>query len=148
MTMQNTRLAAFEPLLGEWTTTGTHQLFPGRTFRGRVTFERIEEGAFVRMRSTSADPEIPRGIALFGTDDAEGDGTMLYFDERGVSRRYTFQIREGELSWRRDDPAFKQRFTLTVHPGGRHLSTKGEMSRDGAPWEGDLAVEYERVNAG
>lgn len=147
MTTQNPRLSAFEALLGEWTTSGTHPYLPGRSLRGRVSFEQIEDGAFIRMRSTSAEREIPSGVAIFGTDDAEGAGTMLYFDERGVSRRYAFEIRKGELSWWRDDPAFRQRFTISVQPGGRRLSGRGEMSRDGAPWEGDLELEYERVGA-
>jgi hypothetical protein len=145
MTTQNPRLAAFAPLLGEWTTSGTHPQLPGRRLHGRVSFERVEDGAFVRMRSTSAEPEIPSGVAIFGTDDAEGEGTMLYFDERGVSRRYAFEIREGELAWWRDDPAFRQRFTIGMQPGGHRLSGKGQMSREGGDWEGDLNVEYERV---
>ena len=57
MTTQNPRLALFSPLLGEWTTDGKHPYLPGRTLCGRVWFERIEDGAFVRMRSTSAEPE-------------------------------------------------------------------------------------------
>jgi Domain of unknown function (DUF4440) len=34
------------------------------------------------------------------------------------------------------DPAFRQRFSISVQPGERRLSGKGEMSREGAPWEG------------
>lgn len=148
MTTQNARLAEFAPLLGEWTTTGTHPYLTGRTLRGRVTFERIEDGAFVRMRSTSDEPEIPSGVAVFGTDDAQGEGTMLYFDERGVSRLYAFKIGGGEFAWWRDDPAFRQRFTVSIHPDGCRLSGKGQMSRDGEPWEDDLGMEYVRVTAG
>jgi hypothetical protein len=145
MTTENSRLAAFAPFLGAWITTGKHPQLPGRTLRGRVSFERTDGGAFVRMRSTSAEADIPCGVAIFGTDDAEGEGTMLYFDERGVSRRYVFELRQGELSWRRDDPAFRQRVTISIHPGGQRLSGRGEMSREGAPWEADLEMEYERV---
>ena len=145
MTGANSRLAAFEQMLGDWITTGKHPQLPGRILRGRVSFERIEGGAFVCMRSVSAEPEVPSGIAIFGTDDAETAGTMLYFDERGISRRYAFEISAGELSWSRDDPAFRQRFTLRVQRAGQHLSGRGELSRNGAPWEGDLDVEYERV---
>jgi hypothetical protein len=147
MPKANSRLAAFEQMLDDWITTGKHPQLAGRILRGRVSFDRIDGGAFVCMRSSSAEPEIPSGIAIFGTDDAEGAGTMLYFDERGVSRRYAFEITEGELSWWRDDPAFRQRFTVRVQRAGQHLSGKGEMSRNGAPWEGDLDVEYERVSA-
>jgi len=141
----NPRLAGLAPLLGEWTTTGTHPFLPGRTLRGAVSFEEIEDGGFVRMRSTSAEREIPSGVAIFGSDDGEGEGTMLYFDERGVSRRYTWKVDGHEISWWRDDPKFRQRFTVTVHPDGRRLTGKGQMSRDGAPWEDDLASEYQRV---
>ena len=147
MTTHNARLADLAALMGEWTTTGTHPLLPGRTLRGRVTFEPIEGGAFVRMRSTSAEREIPSAVAIFGTDDAEGEGTMLYFDERGVSRRYTFEIGGGEIAWWRDDPAFRQRFTVRIHADGRQLSGKGRMSRDGGEWEDDLALEYVRATA-
>jgi hypothetical protein len=145
MPKQNPRLAAFAPLLGNWITRGTHPYLPGRSLRGRISFEHADDGAFVRMRSTSAESEVPSGVAIFGTDDAEGDGTMLYFDERGVSRRYAFSIREAELSWWRDDPSFRQRFTITLAPGEQRMSGKGQMSRDGGEWEADLAVEYERV---
>jgi len=144
--MTNPRLVAFEPLLGEWTTQGTHPHLPGRILRGRVSFQRVDNGAFVRMRSTSSEREIPSGVSIFGTDDSDVSGTMLYFDERGVSRRYAFEIREGEISWWRDDPAFRQRFTIRLQPNGQ-LSAKGEMSRDGAPWENDLELHYSRVNA-
>ena len=41
MAKENTRLAAFAPLLGDWLTTGKHPHLPGRTLRGRVSFERI-----------------------------------------------------------------------------------------------------------
>jgi len=146
MTMENARLAGFAPLLGAWSTTGKHPQLPGRTLRGTVSFERIEGGAFVRVRSTSAEPEIPSGVALFGTDDA-GEGTMLYFDDRGVSRRYSFSLSDGELSWWRDDPSFRQRFSVKIQPGGQRLSGTGEMSRNGGAWEEDLALTYERLGA-
>ncbi len=145
MTTHNAHLADFEAFLGEWITAGTHPYLPGRTLRGRVSFDRIEDGAFVRVRSTSAESEIPSGVAIFGTDDADGVGTMIYFDQRGVSRRYAFKISAGELSWWRDDPAFRQRFTVTVNSDGARMSGTGEMSRDGAPWEADLALEYVRA---
>jgi hypothetical protein len=38
------------------------------------------------MHSKMQDPEIPEGVALFGTDNDAGTCTMLYFDERNVSR--------------------------------------------------------------
>src|SRR6478672_13279471 len=84
----NPALEPLEILVGDWNTTGTHPLVPGTTFHGRTSFEWMEGGAFLIMHSQIDEPEIPSGIAIFGTDDVSGACTMLYFDERGVSRRY------------------------------------------------------------
>jgi len=40
------------------------------------------------MRSEIDEPGIPSGVAIVGSDDATGEYFMLYFDERGVSRKY------------------------------------------------------------
>jgi len=40
------------------------------------------------MRSEIDEPGIPSGVAIVGSDDATGESFMLYFDERGVSRKY------------------------------------------------------------
>ena len=97
----------------------------------------------MRLQSTSAEPEVPSGVAIFGTDDAKPSGTMLYFDQRGVSRVYEFEFENDELTWWRDDPTFRQRYTVIRVAAGR-LSGRGRMSRDGGAWEGDLDVDYER----
>src|SRR6478609_7885638 len=84
----NPALAPMSALVGMWSTVGTHPLVPGKTFHGRTSFEWIEGGAFLLMRSEIDEPEIPSGIAIFGTDDETGECSMIYFDERGVSRHY------------------------------------------------------------
>jgi hypothetical protein len=43
----NSSLKRFEPLIGEWRTTGTHPLVPGKTLHGRASFSWIEGGAFL-----------------------------------------------------------------------------------------------------
>src|SRR3954464_4299098 len=85
----NPALSAVSILIGTWATTGKHPMVPGKTFHGRTSFEWIEGGAFLIMHSEIDEPEIPTGIAIFGTDDSTGECTMLYFDERGVSRSYS-----------------------------------------------------------
>src|ERR1035441_10308640 len=79
------------PMIGTWAWTGRHPYLPGRTFRGQASFEWIEGGAFLVMHTSGDDP-IPAGVAIFGTDDAESQAHMLYFDERGVSRKYDIEI--------------------------------------------------------
>ena len=83
----NPALKALEGLVGRWETLGTHPYLPAKTLHGRATFEWIEEGAFLMMRSEIDEPEIPSGVAIFGSDDATGDFFMLYFDERKLQVR-------------------------------------------------------------
>src|SRR5262245_18645084 len=114
----NPGLATLDRLVGTWTVTGSHPYLPGRPLNGRVTFERIEEGAFVRMHSKMEDPEIPEGVAIFGTDDASNACTMLYFDVRGVARLYHVQFDVDGFTWSREAPQFSQRFRVTIAADG------------------------------
>jgi hypothetical protein len=141
----NPGLAALDRAIGEWTVTGSHPYLPGRTLHGRVTFERIEDGAFVRMHSKMEDAEIPEGVAIFGTDDAENACTMLYFDVRGVARRYEVALDASGFTWSRDAPGFAQRFRVTIAEDGRTMEGEGTMKRDDGEWEGDLRLAYGRV---
>ena len=140
---------ALEPLgvlVGEWSTTGTHPQIPNKTFHGRTSFAWIEGGAFLVMHSQIDEPEIPSAIAVFGTDDKTGDCSMLYFDERGVSRRYEVSIADNVWKWWRNAPGFSQRFTGTISPDRRTIVGGGELSKDGVNWEGDLALTYTRID--
>ncbi|HXS83498.1 MAG TPA: hypothetical protein VN896_12350 [Methylomirabilota bacterium] len=140
----NPALAILDGAVGTWTVTGSHPYLPGRTLRGRVTFERIEAGAFVRMHSKMDDPEIPEGVAIFGTDDADNACTMLYFDVRGVARKYDVALHADGFTWSRDAPQFAQRFRVTIANDGRTMEGEGTMKKDGPAWEPDLRLSYVR----
>ena len=142
----NPALEPFGILVGTWTTTGTHPLTPGTTYHGRTTFEWLAGGAFLLVRSQIDEPQIPSAIAIIGTDDATGECTMLYFDERDLSRKYEVSFRNNELTWWRNAPGFSQRFTGTIAADGRTMVARGEMSRDGAGWEPDLQLTYRRAS--
>ena len=142
----NPALATLDRAVGTWTVTGSHPYFPGRTLRGRVTFERVEAEAFLRMHSKMDDPEIPEGVAIFGTDDADNACTMLYFDVRGVARKYDVELHPDGFTWSRDAPApqFAQRFRVTIAKDGRTMESEGMMKKDGPRWEPDLRLSYVR----
>ena len=141
----NPRLAVFGPLIGVWTTVGRHPLMPGVALHGRTEFDWHEGGAFLRVRSEIDEPRIPSGIAIIGSDD-EGDAfTMLYFDERAVSRRYEVAMEDNVLRWWRMAPGLSQRYVLTLSSAGDTIHGAGELSRDGATWEPDLELTYTRV---
>jgi len=141
----NPALQPFSILLGEWKTVGTHPQVPNVAFHGRARFEWFESGAFMIMHTEIDEPQIPSGLAIFGTDDATGQCFMLYFGERTVSRKYEVALRDNVLRWWRTAPGFSQRYTATVSEDGRTIVGKGELSKDGATWEGDLELTYSRV---
>ncbi len=141
----NPALKALEGLVGRWETVGTHPYLPANTLHGRATFEWIEEGAFLMMRSEIDEPEIPSGVAIFGSDDATGEFFMLYFDERDVSRKYDVSVDGNVVCWQRSSPDFSQRMVLTIADEGTTIVSKGEMSRDGGAWEPDLELTYSQM---
>lgn len=138
----NPALKLLEPLIGEWQTTGTHPYLPDTKLQGRALFEWIEGGAFLRVRSQIDHPEFPDGVAIFGSDDEAKAYYQIYFDERGISRKYDVSITADQIKWWRDDDHFSQRFTLDIRED--KLVSSGEMSRDGGEWEQDLSLTYTR----
>ena len=142
----NPALSPLGRAVGTWSVTGSHPYFPGRTLRGKVTFEHREGGAFLRMHSKMEDPEFPEGVAFFGTDDDDHTCSMLYFDERGVSRRYDVALHDDGFTWSRDSAKLAQRFRVTIADDAKTMQSQGTMSKDGGPWEPDLCLSYVRVD--
>jgi hypothetical protein len=132
-------------LIGEWRTEGSHPMLPGKLLHGRTSFAWSDGGAFLVMRSEIDEPEVPSGIAVLGTDDDSKECSMLYFDERGVSRRYIVALRSDEWRWWRDTPGFAQRFHARLVDGSRQMVGQGEMNR-GDGWEPDLQLTYTRTS--
>lgn len=140
----NPQLEAFNKLIGKWETVGSHPYLPGITLHGHASFNWIDEGAFLMMRSENDEGKIPSAIAIFGSDDSTGELFMMYFDERKVSRKYEVSFKGGVLKWWRNDPTFSQRFTCELSGDGNIMTGKGKMRKDGTTWEEDLQLEYRR----
>ena len=141
----NPALKPFGVLIGTWTTMGTHPLIPETIVHGRTSFEWLENGAFLMMRSEIDEPGIPSGLAIFGSDDSAGEYFMLYFDERGVSRKYEVSLHEDVWKMWRNAPGFSQRFTGTIVDGGNTIIGESELSRDDSSWQQDLQLTYKRL---
>jgi hypothetical protein len=141
----NPALNPFGVLVGEWQTTGSHPYLPGVNLHGRTSFDWLEGGAFMIMRSEIDEPHFPHGVAIFASDDAAKKFVMLHFDERGVSRVYDVAMVRNQLQWWRNEPSFSQRVVITIEDKGNKMVSKGEMSRDGAAWEQDLELTYVRM---
>src|SRR4051812_37250350 len=136
--ISNSALKPFEGLVGTWNTVGTHPLVPGTALHGRASFEWIEGGAYLIWRSEIDHPSFPKGIAIFGSDDATNEYFMLYFDSRGVSRKHETSFKDDVWKWWRNAPGFSQRYTYTLKDDGATMIGKGELSKDGSTWEKDL----------
>ena len=141
----NPTLQPFSVLIGTWQTTGTHALIPNTTLHGRTSFEWMEGGAFILMRTEIDEPQVPSAIAVLGSDDETGEFFMLYFDERGVSRKYDMSFQDNVWRWWRQSPDFSQRYSGTISADGHRIVGKGEMLRDGSAWEKDLDLTYKRL---
>jgi len=142
---RNKALAPFARLIGRWKLSATHPMLPGEQFHGEASFEWVDDGAFVAWRSKIDDARFPVGLAVIGSDDERGEYFMLYFDDRGVSRRYDLVVDGNSISWSRNAPSLSQRHTWTIAEDGNAFVAKGQMSRNGGPWEGDLQAECRRV---
>ena len=141
----NPRLTAFKPLIGTWKTEGSHSMMPGVRLHGRTIFEWHEGGAFLCVRSEIDEPGIPSAIALIGSDNDAESFTMLYFDERAVSRRFEVTMDGAVVQWWRSAPGFSQRYVLTLATDGETLRGVSSLSRDDVSWEQDLEMSYTRV---
>ena len=139
---RNAALQRLEFLIGDWRTTGTHPMVPGKKLCGRTSFNWHEGGAFLIMRQQIDEPGFPDGLAIIGSDNAAGTCSMVYFDERGVSRVMDVTVGNRALAWRHDGPDFAQR--LTISQEADRLVSKGLMSKNGGPWEDDLSQVFER----
>ena len=140
----NPALKPLEFLIGDWRTTGSHPLMPGKILVGRTSFAWHEGGAFLIMRSEVDDPRFPSGMAIIGSDDVAGTFAMIYFDERGVSRLIDVSVGDRTVTWRRDNPEFSQSLTIDAE-GEDRLVSKGRMSEKGGPWTDDLSQVFERI---
>ena len=141
----NPALEPFSLLIGNWNTTGTHRLIPDTILHGRASFEWLENGAFLIWRSEIDEPGIPSGLAIFGSDDATEAYFMLYFDERGVSRKYEATLHNNVWKFWRNAPGFSQRFTGTIGENGNTIIGVSELSEDGSTWQRDLELTYTRL---
>jgi hypothetical protein len=120
-------------------------MLPAEQFHGEASFEWVDDGAFVAWRSKIEDARFPVGLAIIGSDDERGEYFMLYFDDRGVSRRYDVVVDGNTISWSRNAPALSQRHTWTIAEDANAFVATGQMSRNGGPWEGDLQAEGKRL---
>lgn len=136
----NPTLKELEALIGEWDAEVPQ--FPGP--RGRVKFEWLEGGAYLRFHSDAPDPA-PSGTLIISRDDSSEIYTALHYDSRGVSRVYQMSFDEAGWKMWRQAPGFCQRFSGTLSDDGDSIRATWEKSPDGSSWEHDFDLIYTRL---
>ena len=142
---EDSRLQEWQRFIGRWETEGAHPMLPGEAIRGTSSFEWLDGRRFVIWHSHYDHPEIPDGIMIIGV--TEGRLSMHYFDQRGVYRVYAVSLDQGRWRFWRDAtaPDFSQRFSGSFSDDGNTITGRGQLSRDGKTWDGDLDVNFHRV---
>jgi hypothetical protein len=141
MTDRDPLLAPFEGLIGTWSTESKHRLVDEVVF-GRNTFEWLEGGHFVVLRSHNDHALFPDAISLIGRPES-GEGLVLeYFDSRGVRRTYAVSLEDGVLRWWRDQPGFDQRCFATLGPDS--FEFVAQLAETPGEWQDDLRTIYRR----
>jgi hypothetical protein len=121
--------------------------------RGRATFEWIEDGTFLLVRShadwTDAGwvENAPVSTqSVMGFDDTTFEVTQLYADDRGVFRTYRGRVTDDEWRLERAAPGFHQRFVGAFRDDGRTIEGQWESSPDGTAWELDFPITYRKTS--
>jgi hypothetical protein len=144
----NPALKALEVLAGDWEMELSNAAFlPSRsaTVKGRVSFEWLQDGAYLLLRMGDKPPSPPQALWLIGRDEATPDYTVLYYDARRVSRRYAMSFADGVWKMWRQAPGFSQRYEGTLSRDRQTISARWEKSFDGNHWEHDFDVTYTRI---
>lgn len=144
----NPALEALQILVGAWEMELSNADFlpnPSTKVKGHVSFEWLENGGFLVMRQADKPSGPPAASWVIGRDDAAQDYCILYFDSRGVSRRYEMSLNDGVWKIWRKAPGFSQRFQGKISEDGNSISAHWEKSIDGKAWVHDFDMRYTRT---
>jgi hypothetical protein len=144
----NPALQPLEVLVGEWEMELSNSSFlphPSDTVKGRVSFEWVQDGAFLLLRMGDKPAGPPDALWLIGRDESAPTYTVLYYDARHVSRVYAMSFSERVWKMWREAPGFWQRYEGTLSQDGKTITAHWDKSRDGTAWEHDFDITYTKV---
>jgi hypothetical protein len=144
----NPALKNLEVFVGDWTMELSNASFlpsSSETVKGQVSFEWLEDGAFLVMYMGNKPPGTPDAIWLISRDESTSNYIVLYFDTRKVSRVYEMSFLDRTWKIWRNSPGFSQRFEGKFSEDRNIITAYWEKSSDGSIWEHDFDVTYARV---
>ena len=144
----NPALQGLAILVGDWKMELSNASFlpsSSDTVTGHVSFEWLEEGAFLVMYMGSQLQGTPDAIWLISRDTSTPNYIVLYYDNRKVSRVYEMSFSDGTWKMWRNSPDFSQRFEGKVRDDGNTITAHWEKSTNGSSWEHDFDVTYTKI---
>ena len=144
----NPALTELEILVGNWKMELSNASFLPRssdTMTGHVSFEWLENGAFLVMYMGNQPSGTPDAIWLISRDESTTNYLVLYYDARKVSRVYEMSFSNDIWKMWRRSPDFSQRFEGKVSEDGSTITAQWEKSGDGSSWEHDFDVTYTKA---
>jgi len=142
----NPALKDLAVLIGDWDLALSFPVDPPGQVCGHASCAWLEDGAFLLMRTGAKTAGAPYSISIIGRDDSTETYTLLYLDDRSVSRVYQMSLGNGEWKQWREAPGFSQRFTGRFSAASNTITARWEKSTDGVSWEHDFDLTYTRVN--
>jgi hypothetical protein len=139
----NDSLTKLDILIGDWDISGNHPLI-ANPVTGKVNFKWFNGKSFLVIRTDFNKSGPPDSTAVIGSDDSSEKLSMLYFDERGVSRIYEIKFHDNIWEMWRTFPGFSQRFTDIIKDNGNKIEGTWEISQDDKKWNKDLEITYRR----
>ena len=131
-------MSALDRLIGTWEVAMHHSAM-SEPVTGRQRYERVLDAAFVLQHSTYDHPDFPDAMALLSDDRCH------YFDVRGITRVFEFEVYDAGWSMIRLDADFSQRSSARFR-GPDVMQSTGEISDDnGVTWRPDFTMTYQRV---
>jgi hypothetical protein len=125
-------------LVGEWATTMRHE-HVAEPVAGRHRYERVLDGAFVRLTAAYEHPDFPDAQAFLW------DTGYHYFDVRGVVRVFDFALDADGWTMTWLDPGMSQRAAYRL-TGPDTIEATGEASDDtGTTWRPDWSMTLRRT---
>lgn len=143
--MKNAALAPLGFLIGKWNVEMVHSALP-QPLSWEDSFEWVEDSFIIWHWQGKA--EVPKATAIIGRNENKSGNiyTMLYYDERGVSRIMEMSFENGIWRYRRLDSDFSQRFEGIIDKDRKVIKGKGEVSKNGGQtWVHDFSITYTKI---
>ena len=141
----NPTLTDLEVFVGQWTaemSNASSLADPSAVLQSSASFEWFGEEEFLVFRQGTT--ETAHATWLIGHDHESPNYTVLYSDDRRISRVYEMSFVGRTWKIWRNTPGFMQRFEGTFSKDKNTITGAWSKSSDGQEWAHDFDLVYKR----